>query len=924
MKGQRILISILAVGLGLLLTLVAGLALAQGPGAEGEVGIQAALGTAITYQGRLTDGGNPANGSYDFRFILYDAETSGSQVGSTVNKDDVAVTDGLFTVELDFGSDVFTGDARYLEIDVRPGASVGVYTTLTPRQALTATPYAVYALGAPWSGLTGIPPGFADGVDNDTTYTAGTGLVLSGNQFSVNTTVIQARVSGTCASGNAIRVINADGTVTCEPVAGGAGDITAVYAGTGMTGGGESGDVTLTLGATYRLPQGCSNGQIAEWNGSVWICGNDDTGAGGDFWSLTGNAGTSSSSFLGTTDNQALELRVNNARALRLEPNAESPNLIGGLSVNWVTVGAVGATIGGGGAPSDAWGGPYYNRVTDDYGTVGGGKENQAGDNAGATDDAPYSTVAGGLGNTASGATGGNGGAATVGGGAWNTASGGGATIAGGIGNTASGNDATVGGGTGNVVTATLATVGGGADNTASDEGATVGGGGGNTASGVYGTVGGGGYNTASGGAATIGGGEGNTASGGGVTIGGGTFNDTSADYATVGGGGYNTASGIGAVIAGGGGEDPILARLLPNTASGNLSVISGGGLNTANSGYATISGGEENTASGWAATIGGGSHITVTGNWATIGGGKSNTASGNDATVGGGNGNEASGQGATVGGGDSNTADGDWATIGGGSVNTASGETATVPGGSWNTAQGDYSFAAGYRAKANHDGTFVWADSWTNTDFASQRDNQFRVRAYGGAQFNDAIGDWIELLWTQAIATSTGAWLGWDGIWYNASDVALKENFAPVDSREVLRQLANMPITTWNYRGVDVDTRHLGPTGQDFHAAFGLGDSDKAISTLDADGVALTAIQGLYELVQEKDGQITALEAEVSTLHQQNTDLEARVAALEQAVGASPSSPSNPPGGWWPLFLGGLVVAAGVVVQRRHPGGGR
>jgi hypothetical protein len=140
------------------------------------------------------------------------------------------------------------------------------------------------------------------------------------------------------------------------------------------------------------------------------------------------------------------------------------------------------------------------------------------------------------------------------------------------------------------------------------------------------------------------------------------------------------------------------------------------------------------------------------------------------------------------------------------------------------------------------------------------------------------------------------------------------------------------MPIATWNYRSEEPDTRHLGPTGQDFYAAFGLGDSDKAISTLDADGVALTAIQGLYELVQEKDGQIAALEAEVSTLHQQNTDLEARVAALEQrpepvegeAVRASPSSPSKLPGGWWPLFLGGLVVAAGVAVQRRHPGGGR
>ena len=73
--------------------------------------------------------------------------------------------------------------------------------------------------------------------------------------------------------------------------------------------------------------------------------------------------------FLGTTDNQALELRVNGQRALRLEPNATSPNLIGGYSANWLASGVSGATIGGGGTAS------YLNRVTDDYGTVGGGGE---------------------------------------------------------------------------------------------------------------------------------------------------------------------------------------------------------------------------------------------------------------------------------------------------------------------------------------------------------------------------------------------------------------------------------------------------------------------------------------------------------------------------------------------------------------------
>ncbi|MGD8968540.1 MAG: hypothetical protein PVI07_13605 [Anaerolineae bacterium] len=189
---------------------------------QGDAGVEAApVGTGFTYQGQLTDGGDPADGSYDFEFKLYDDATAGSQVGSTDPKGDETVTDGLFTVELDFGSDVFTGDARWLEIGVRAGDSSGAYTTLTPRQALTATPYAHYALNAPWSGLSGVPAGFADGEDNDTTYTAGTGLNLVGTTFSADTTYLQRRVSGTCESGNAIRVIDEDGTVTCEPVGGG-------------------------------------------------------------------------------------------------------------------------------------------------------------------------------------------------------------------------------------------------------------------------------------------------------------------------------------------------------------------------------------------------------------------------------------------------------------------------------------------------------------------------------------------------------------------------------------------------------------------------------------------------------------------------------------------------------------------------------
>ncbi len=106
---------------------------------------QAALGTAFTYQGRLNDAGNPANGAYDFQFKLFDAVSGGTQIGGVVPKNDLPVSGGLFTTDLDFGAGAFDGQARWLEVAVRPGASTGAYTTLAPRRALLASPYAQYS-----------------------------------------------------------------------------------------------------------------------------------------------------------------------------------------------------------------------------------------------------------------------------------------------------------------------------------------------------------------------------------------------------------------------------------------------------------------------------------------------------------------------------------------------------------------------------------------------------------------------------------------------------------------------------------------------------------------------------------------------------------------------------------------------------------
>ncbi|MBL7989529.1 MAG: hypothetical protein JNJ94_15815, partial [Chlorobi bacterium] len=236
-------------------------------------------------------------------------------------------------------------------------------------------------------------------------------------------------------------------------------------------------------------------------------------------WSLTGNALTTpGTNFLGTTDNQAFEIRVDNAgtategrrRVMRFEPNATSPNILGGFNGNSVTSGVVGATIAGGGANGVA------NTVTDDYGVIGGGTNNRAGNNAAPTNDRVNATVGGGFSNTASGFI---------------------STVGGGQSNTASGDRSTVGGGGSNTASGIVSTVGGGFSNTASSDRSMVGGGQSNMASGFASTVGAGLTNTASGQYSTVGGGENNTASGQYSTVGGGRQDTAAGDYSIIPGG---------------------------------------------------------------------------------------------------------------------------------------------------------------------------------------------------------------------------------------------------------------------------------------------------------------------------------------------------------------------------------------------------
>jgi hypothetical protein len=238
---------------------------------------------------------------------------------------------------------------------------------------------------------------------------------------------------------------------------------------------------------------------------------------------------------------------------------------------------------------------------------------------------------------------------------------------------------------------------------------------------------------------------------------------------------------------------------------------------------------------------------IAAAGRHGFIGGGSFNkitAAAGVDiqfTTVGGGTNNTVGRGGATVAGGNSNQATGFDASVGGGMGNVASGGAATVPGGGANTAQGNYSFAAGRRTKALGDGAVLFSDS-TDADFTGTFPNVFAVGFTGG------IGMWTSKTFATGCSIPAGG-----GAWSCTSSRDQKQDFAAVDAQAVLQRVVALPITEWRYRTETSGARHMGPTAQDFRAAFGLGHDDVSIATVDAQGVALAAIQGLNAKLEAK-----------------------------------------------------------------------
>jgi hypothetical protein len=620
------------------------------------------------------------------------------------------------------------------------------------------------------------------------------------------------------------------------------------------------------------------------------------------FWQTGGNSGTTpAANFLGTTDNQPLELRVNNQRAFRLEPNPNSPNVVAGSPANTVTNGNYGAVIAGGGSAA------YPNRVGAPFATVVGG--------AGNTASANYATAMGQFAQA-------RGYAATALG--YASQAGGFAALAAGTSARAEHDGSFVW--ADNTFADFVSTApnqfslrAAGGVRIASDPGIAL-----NAADTPLITRGwdpfGAGAPPAKQGhgrwglfmepsALTLGL-PGDDVPGrvfqvakydingtptrllrvnqnGGVEVWGPIYSPPartlvlSVAVGLLGGGGLRlepagtnsvnvvagwvgnyVADGVAGATIGGGGGLGDSGFYSSNAIFASFATVAGGLDNSIGTGarYSAIGGGRNNKIADGSryATIAGGTDndIGTNSTYSAIGGGWGNYIADGSlyATIAGGLGNDigAISWSSAIGGGDANNI-------------ADNSQYATIPGGRDNAVglNASYAFAAGQRAKAKHTGAFVWGDSYP-ADIASANANSVTMRASGGYR-----------LFSNGPATVGVSLAAGSGSWTSLSDRNAKDDFQPVNPLEVLEKVAALPVNTWRYKSQDASIRHIGPTAQDFKAAFGVGETDTGIATVDADGVALAAIQGLNQKLEQK---LEQKEAEIA-------ELKARLQRLEQLI---------------------------------------
>jgi hypothetical protein len=312
----------------------------------------------------------------------------------------------------------------------------------------------------------------------------------------------------------------------------------------------------------------------------------------------------------------------------------------------------------------------------------------------------------------------------------------------------------------------------------------------------------------------------------------------------------------------GGATDAGILAGTYDSITAGPRSIIGGGFFNTISlpngGGDSAIVAGSNNTINSLAASalIGAGTNNSVTATLGVIGAGEYNTVSG---------------EGAYIAAGGYNTASGLGAVIDGGFNQTASGTFATIPGGYVNSAAGTYSFAAGARASAAQTGTFVWSDgSDGDAILTSSSAYQFLARAAGGFT-----------LYTNAGSTVGAQLPAGSGAWASLSDRNAKAAIVPLDGDAVLAKLDALPISRWSYK-TERGVRHVGPMAQDFYTAFGVGEDDRHITSIDEDGVALAAIKALHTDNRVLLAQNGRLSRDERALRGANVRLRDRLTSLE------------------------------------------
>lgn len=536
-----------------------------------------AQGTAFTYQGQLQNNGSLANGTYNLQFQLYTNSSGGTAVAGPVATNGVTVSNGLFTVAIDFGGSVWNGATNWLQIGVETNGGSG-FTTLSPRQELTPTPYAIYAEAANAAGLSGTIPS----VDFSGTYVGAVILNNPANSFAGNggsLTNVNAAMLGGLASSSFWQIAGNAGTTPGPNFVGTTDNHPLEFHVDGMR-------------ALRLEPAVPTNGAPNVIGGSVLnfvsagTYGGTIGGGGATNW--TGSPGTNS-----VTGNFGVVAGGVGNTAYFLATVAGGDNNTASASATAVLGGA-------------------FNGATGNYSTVGGGFQNTASGagafiGGGGHDGINY------FGNQALG------GASVVGGGLDNNATNTYSTVGGGATNVASGFSSTVSGGSGNAASGDYSSVGGGTGNTAGGANTAVSGGNGNGADGDNSFVGGGDNNIGFGAGDMIGGGFNNQSGGGNnSTISGGNNNNSSGSVAFIGGGQGNQVSAFFAAISGG----------VNNTATNNSTAI-GGGTNNIAGGYAsTVPGGAQNQALGDYSFAAGNSAVATNNNTFVWSDGSTNTIS--------------------------------------------------------------------------------------------------------------------------------------------------------------------------------------------------------------------------------------------------------------------------------------------------------